>query len=402
MSRTKKDSEPMDIAIYGGSFNPPHLGHREAVITALEKLNPDLLLIIPDHEPPHKEMEEGSPSPEQRLKLCRLTFSDLEKVEISALELERSGKSYTYDTVVSLRELYPDARLTLIVGTDMLLTFEEWYHYEYLLEFCRLAALARGFEDEEKLRETAGHLREAYGADIVLLDHVPFPMSSTDLREMLSRRLGAEAIREDAYAYIIRNRFYDAKPELSWLREQAYTMLDERRIAHVAGCEGEAIELARVWGEDPETAAEAGILHDITKRLSHEEQLNLCEKYGIICDSAERSMPKLLHAKTGAAVARDLFGVPDPVFEAIRWHTTGKPDMTLLEKIIYLADYIEPTRDFPGVETIRVLAYEDLDRALLLGLQMTVEEVRAHGDEPYADTLTACRWYEDRITERRT
>ena len=108
MSRTKKDSEPMDIAIYGGSFNPPHLGHREAVITALEKLNPDLLLIIPDHEPPHKEMKEGSPSPEQRLELCRLTFSDLEKVEISALELERSGKSYTYDTVVSLRELYPD------------------------------------------------------------------------------------------------------------------------------------------------------------------------------------------------------------------------------------------------------------------------------------------------------
>ena len=391
----------MDIAIYGGSFNPPHLGHREAVITALEALNPDLLLIIPDHEPPHKEMEEGSPTPEQRLELCRLTFGDLEHVEISSLELERNGKSYTYDTVRELQERYPDARLTLIVGTDMILTFEEWYHFEYLLAHCRLAAMARDFEDDEKLRDAAGHLRSCYGAEIILLDHAPLPMSSTELRRMLRSRLGAEAIHPDAYAAIIRHRFYDAAPELSWLREQAYTMLDERRIAHVAGCESEAIELARRWGEDPETAAEAGILHDITKRLSHEEQLNLCEKYAIICDSAERVTPKLLHAKTGAAVARERFGVRDAVYEAIRWHTTGKPDMTLLEKIIYLADYIEPTRDFPGVDTLRELAYEDLDRALLLGLQMTIEEVRSHGEEPYIDTLTACAWYEERISERR-
>lgn len=391
----------MDIAVYGGSFNPPHLGHREAVITALEALEPDLLLIIPDHEPPHKELEEGSPTPAQRLELCRLTFGDLDRVEISSLELERNGKSYTYDTVQELQERYPDARLTLIVGTDMILTFEEWYHFEYLLAHCRLAAMARDFEDEEKLREAAGHLRSCYGAEIILLDHAPLPMSSTELRGMLRSRLGAEDIHPDAYAAIIRCRFYDAAPELSWLREQAYTMLDERRIAHVAGCESEAIELARRWGEDPETAAEAGILHDITKRLSHEEQLNLCEKYAIICDSAERVTPKLLHAKTGAAVARERFGVRDAVYEAIRWHTTGKPDMTLLEKIIYLADYIEPTRDFPGVDTLRELAYEDLDRALLLGLQMTIEEVRSHGEEPYIDTLTACAWYEERISERR-
>ena len=391
----------MDIAVYGGSFNPPHLGHREAVITALEALKPDLLLIMPDHEPPHKEMEEGSPTPEQRLELCRLTFGDLEQVEISSLELERNGKSYTYDTVLELEERFPDARLTLIVGTDMILTFEEWYHFEYLLAHCRLAAMARDPEDDERLRAAAEHLRGTYGAEIILLNHAPLPMSSTELRRMLRSRLGAESIHPAAYAAIIRNRFYDAAPELSWLREQAYTMLDERRIAHVAGCESEAIELARRWGEDPETAAEAGILHDITKRLSHEEQLNLCEKYAIICDSAERVTPKLLHAKTGAAVARERFGVRDPVYEAIRWHTTGKPDMTLLEKIIYLADYIEPTRDFPGVDTLRELAYEDLDRALLLGLQMTIEEVRSHGEEPYIDTLTACAWYEERISERR-
>lgn len=96
--------------------------------------------------------------------------------------------------------------------------------------------------------------------------------------------------------------------------------------------------------------------------------MNLCRKYAIICDTAETENPKLLHAKTGAALARDLFGVSDEIYEAIRWHTTGKPDMRTLEKIIYLADYIEPTRDFPGLDRLRELAYEDLDKAMALGL----------------------------------
>ncbi len=391
----------MDIAVYGGSFNPPHLGHREAVLTALERLDPDLLMIMPDHAPPHKQMEAGSPSPAERLALCRLTFGDLEKTDISTLEIERMGKSYTYDTVLELEEQYPGSKLTLVLGTDMLLSFEEWYHFEYLMEHCRLAVLAREEENEAALEETAERFRSSYGAEILILRHEPLPMSSTEIREMLRRRTGAEYLHPDAYAYVIRRRLYEAAPERSWLREQAYAMLDERRIAHVAGCEGEAIELARKWGEDPENAAEAGILHDITKRLSHEEQLKLCEKYDIICDSAELRTPKLLHAKTGAALARELFGVPDAIYEAIRWHTTGKPDMTLLEKIIYIADYIEPTRDFPGVERLRELAYEDLDRSVLLGLQMTTEEIRRQGEEPYIDTLDACCWYEERISERR-
>ena len=107
----------------------------------------------------------------------------------------------------------------------------------------------------------------------------------------------------------------------------------------------------------------------------------------------ELKSPKLLHAKTGAALARDLFGVSDRVYEAIRWHTTGKPDMTLLEKIIYLADYIEPTRDFPGVEKLRELCYEDIDEAMALGLSMSLEDIRSYGEEPYKDTVEACRWY---------
>ena len=124
--------------------------------------------------------------------------------------------------------------------------------------------------------------------------------------------------------------------------------------------------------------------------------MQICEKYGIINDHDELASPQVLHAKTGAAIARDLFGIDEEVTEAIRWHCTGKPDMTMLEKIVWLADCIEPNRDFPGVETIRKLAYEDIDAALAKALGMSLDFIRAKGREPYSDTVKAYRWYSRR------
>ena len=248
-------------------------------------------------------------------------------------------------------------------------------------------------ETEACLRRQAERFERDYGAKVILLPHAPLPMSSSDIRQKLRIRLGEDMLDGEVYYDIIRKGLYEALPELTWLRARAYEHLAPERIAHVAGCESEAVLLARRWGEDPETAATAGILHDITKKLNFDGQLNLCRKYAIICDTAETENPKLLHAKTGAALARDLFGVSDEIYEAIRWHTTGKPDMRTLEKIIYLADYIEPTRDFPGLDRLRELAYEDLDKAMALGLRMSLEDIRGQGIEPYKDTVEAYRWY---------
>ena len=118
----------MSIAIYGGSFNPPHLGHAEAAYTVCEELRPDRFLIIPDNIPPHKDMEEGCPTAEQRLELCRLAFADVPGAEVSDMEIRREGRSYTAETVRELRERWPDEELILVVGTDMLLCFDDWYH----------------------------------------------------------------------------------------------------------------------------------------------------------------------------------------------------------------------------------------------------------------------------------
>lgn len=383
----------MRIVFYGGSFNPPHCGHVEAAMTISELLKPDKLLIIPSNIPPHKELAEGSPDAQERLLLTKLAFADVPEAEVTDMELHREGKSYTATTVEQLLAQYPEAEMYLAMGTDMLLSFEEWYRFRFLLETLTLAVFIRSEGEEAEMLRHAEYLKQQYGARIIPLRHEPKAMSSRDIRDMLCRRMGASFLPEAVYARIIANGDYDAKPELYWLREKSYALLKPSRVAHVVGCESEAVKLAMKWGEDPENAAEAAILHDITKKLSLSEQLILCDKYGIINDTVEEHNVKLLHAKTGAAMAKELFNISNEVYEAIRWHTTGKTDMTLLEKIIYMADYIEPNRDFEGVEKLRELAYENLDAAMALGLKMSLEDIRSYGQEPYIASIEAYEWY---------
>jgi len=297
------------------------------------------------------------------------------------------------DTLEELAREYPGAELVFLMGTDMLLYMEKWRGYRRILELATLAALPREAGEIPTMREQAEYLKKTYAARVLLLEEAPLIASSTQLREALPRREGHTLLPEAVYAEIIRLRLYGAKPSPDWLRIQARRFLTTSRVPHVDGCEQEAVRLAERWGASPGDAAEAGILHDITKKLVPEEQLQLCEKYGIINDTVESESFKLLHAKTGAVLAREYFGVTDAVRDAIRWHTTARPEMTLLEQIVYLADYIEPTRDFPGVKRLRALAYEDLNEAMILGLRMSLEEVRGKGAEPHGRTVAALDWF---------
>lgn len=383
----------MRIAVYGGSFNPPHPAHVRAARLAYAALAPDKLLVIPAADPPHKTLAAGSPTPEERFELTKLAFRDFPEAEISDMELRRGGESYTSDTVEELAREYSGAELWLVIGTDMLTSFERWHEFRSILAGVALAVLPRNEGELPEIERCAARFEALYGARVRIIDAAPLPMSSSEMRDMLVARRGADVLDGEVYARIIRLRDYGAKPQLDWLRERAYAYLKPKRIPHVAGCEQEASKLALRWGEDPGDAAEAGILHDITKKLSMDEQLILAEKYGIVFDKFERENIKLTHAITGAALSKELFGVPERIYSAIRWHTTGRADMTLLEKIIYIADYIEPTRDFEGVERLRQLAYEDIDSAMALGLRMSLEELRQSGIEPHGATVSALAWY---------
>lgn len=382
----------MKIGVYGGTFDPPHEGHVTAAADAVARLGLDKLLILPAGIPPHKALQAESAPAEQRLEMARLAFGALPRTEISDLEIRRPGRSYTVDTLRVLKAEYPGAEFVLLVGTDMLLTLDTWRESETVLSLAEIAAFCRTAQDMAVLEEKASVLRRDFAARVTLLPHTAVDISSSALRASLKERRGAVYIGNEVYAYIIKRGIYGAKPDFEWLRSQAYTMLKPSRIPHVRGCEEEAVRLARRWGADEACAREAAILHDITKKCDLDEQLLLCEKYGIIIENAKEKEKKLFHALTGAAIARYEFHMPEPVYSAIRWHTTGKEDMTLLEKVIYMADYIEPNRDFDGVAELRTLAYTDLDAAMILGLQMSIEDLLAKGITPDVMSQRAMEW----------
>lgn len=390
----------MKIGIYGGTFNPPHLGHIAAARAVFELLGLDLLLLIPAGLPPHKSVPAGSPTPEQRLEMTRLAGEQLGlggKVMTLDIELHREGRSFTSDTLVQLKARYPEDELWLLMGTDMFLTFQAWHEPGEILSLAGIAAFGRTEADTEELFAVQrDYLYKTYPQARIFTLTVPgvVDVSSTELREALARGEGAELLAPAVYGYILRQGLYNTGADLkhlslSQLRPVALSYLKHQRIPHVLGTEQEAIRLAERYSADVEKARVAALLHDCTKRLGMEEQLTLCKQYGIRLDELERQALKLLHAKTGAAIARDVFGVDDEVYSAIWYHTTGHANMTKLEKIIYLADYIEPSRNFPGVDKLRKVCYEDLDRGLLLGLEMTIEEMTAMGSPVHHATVEA-------------
>ena len=393
----------MRIGVYGGTFNPPHLGHIAAARAVFETLKLDKLLLIPDRQPPHKPLPEGSPSPEQRLELTRLAGEQLglsDRVETLDLELRRSGPSYTADTLRAVHERYPDDELWLLMGTDMFLTLHTWHEPEQILALAGIAAFSRSQEDTEELfSRQRERLYRTYPSARIFTLGVPgmVEISSTQLRELLAEGRGGQFLAPAVYGAVLRDGLYGTGEDLTRLppeklRPTALSFLKHTRIPHVLGTEQEAVRLALRYGADVDRARTAALLHDCTKRLEMDEQLALCAKYGIELDELEQRALKLLHAKTGAAVARDRFGVDDEIYSAIFWHTTGHADMTLLEKVIYLADYIEPTRSFPGVDTLRAACYEDLDKGLLMGLEMTVEEMKERGNPVHSATLAAIEY----------
>ena len=392
----------MRIGLYGGTYNPPHLGHMAAARTAAEVLELDRLILMPDNVPPHKVLPEGSATAAQRLEMTRIMADRLNggktQFVASDLELRRKGRSYTAHTLEELREQYPEDELWLLMGTDMFMTLQQWYHPERICQLAHIAAFAREQGGEAQFVAQTERLKRDYGAVVRI---VPLPdrveVSSTQLRAALLAGGGQKLLEQSVYGCILRHGLYGVKKDLKALdledlRAASYSMVKAKRLPHIRGTEEEAAKLALRWGADESTARRAAILHDCTKYWSYEQQLQSCENCGMLLDQVERENPALLHAKSGAVVARTVFGMPEEVCEAIRWHTTGKAGMTLLEKILYIADYAEPSRRYAWCERLRELVLEDLDAGVLYGLNVTISHTRRQGRTIHHRTLEARDW----------
>lgn len=195
----------MKTGVMGGTFNPPHKGHLAAADAARQTLGLERVLFIPTNLPPHKELPEGSATTEQRCEMVRLMTEPYPWAVCSDLEIRRGGASYTVDTLKALHDT-GEHDLTLIVGTDMLLSFDRsWRAPEEIVRFSALAVVARGTEDRPVLEEKAQKLRQTLGARITLVECPVLPISSTDVRQ----QGGFEALTPpEVAAYIRQNRLY--------------------------------------------------------------------------------------------------------------------------------------------------------------------------------------------------
>ena len=388
------------IGIYGGMFNPPHVGHMGVVRSALEKLKLQELVVIPANCHPGKAEVSSFPTAKQRLEMTCLAVGGIPGVTVSDMEVCRGGISYTDETVAELKKQHPDDELVLILGSDKFLTFTQWRNWEQIIKNAVLGVFYRGGKNEQTLVEEQKTIVEAAGGQVILVDNPVAEISSTDVRRLLAFCSAGEVVPESIQQYIVDNNLYGSNefstnltPEQ--LELKVISLLKPNRIKHVLGCRDTAVALARHWGDDETNALRAGLLHDITKALDGPLQLTLCRAHGIVLDEFSQKNLKILHALTGAVVAERIFGENSAVVSAIESHTTGKKDMTLLEKIIYVADYMEPNRTFNGVEEMRELAFSDIDQALKMGLEMTIQVLKEQGREISGRSAEALRWLDE-------
>ena len=178
------------------------------------------------------------------------------------------------------------------------------------------------------------------------------------------------------------------------IRQKLEKNLSASRYQHTLGVAYTAACLAMRYGEDPEKALTAGLLHDCAKEYKEKDLLKMAPDAGIVLTEAELNAPQVLHAVLGPYVASKKYNIQDPdILSAIRWHTTGKENMTLLEQIVFTADYMEPNRDkAPDLPEVRPLAFRDLNLCMLMITEHTLEYLDAKGIEADPNTRNCCEW----------
>lgn len=366
------------IAIMGGTFNPIHNGHLVAAEAVRQQLGIDRVIFIPTGKPPHKNTKPVFS--EHRYLMTVLATLTNPHFEVSRMEIDRAGMTYTIDTINEIKGLCsPDCKIYFITGADAINEILKWKKPEKLLSMCEFVAVTRPGYNKEQLQETVNSLKDNYKGKITFLEIPALSISSTDIRH---RVLAGQTIKyllpASVEDYILKFGLYSAdeisSPEIDIINAKLHSVLTPKRYKHTQGVAQESLQLAQRYGADTDKAYIAGLLHDCAKCFTDEEKLKLCEKYDLVLDDILKSQPDLTHSFLGAKLAYEEYGIEDSeILDAIAYHTTGRPNMSLLEKIVFIADYIEPNRDyFEGLDKIRELAYADIDKAVIYSLENTI------------------------------
>jgi len=369
------------LAVLGGTFDPIHNGHLAIAEAVLHKFNPQKVLFVPCGVPPHKPnvfVVDG----EHRYQMVLLATCEHPGFDVSRLEILRGGTSYTIDTIRFLRSLCPiNATIYFIIGADSLDEILTWKDAPELLKLCEFIAITRpGYKFQQNIAE---HFYSTYGATIHLLEEPLLEISGSNIRERFANGQPVRGlIPRSVEDYARHNNLYSLYNHFEWAMEQIKSRLSSKRFQHTLGVLEEAEKLAKHYGADIMKARWAALLHDCAKQYSTDKKRALCNVWGIQLDEVMSTQIGLAHGLIGAESAERDFYINDPeVNQAIRYHTTGHKKMTLLDKIIMLADYIEPYREFyEGLDEIRKYAYINMDKALYIGTKGTIKDEKNKGN----------------------
>lgn len=378
----------MRVGIFGGTFDPIHLGHLLTAESALEKFSLDSVIFIPANHPPHK-IEQSIVSADSRYKMVELAIKDNEKFQISDIELKRNGPSYSIDTINELKEKHIDADFFFITGADAINDLATWHEAKTLLESCHFIAASRPNIklDMDLLAKKFGALAKA---NINELDTRRVEISSTEIRDRIRKGKNISyMVPAEVFDYIKCNSLY--KLDAEGMRELLKSSLKESRYAHSLGVANTAVILAKRFGIDPKKAYIAGLLHDSAREFENDELIAEAEKRGIEVGEIERKMPILIHAALGSLIAFEKYGVSDDdILNAINTHTVGGKNMSPLQKIIYFADMIEPNRDYPGVDELREYVKDHtLDEIMIKAFSDTIAFTAKKGGIIHPTTISA-------------
>ena len=377
----------MRIGVFGGSFDPVHSEHIALAHSAVQTLGLDKLLVMPAYAPPHKKGKRLSPD-NARLDMCRLAFEGCERIEVSDYEIVKKGTSYTYLTMRHFRQKYENAELFFLVGTDMLRDFPTWKEPQDILNNATLAVCARAEETGWAERER-GWFLEKFGKEFVTIDYNGAAVSSTEIRVLAGAGMDLTLfVPPKVASYIEEKGLYfipNAKEALSL--EKQSRRLHSVRVAKIAA--KRAVEL----GLDEKKAITAALFHDCAKNIKLASPL----LSGFTLPTAWGEVPQsVVHQFSGAYLAEHAFGVTDSdILNAVRYHTSGRENMSELEKLIFLADMVEEERDYDCVESLRTLFWngKNLDACLETALKETVAFLQKKGAEVYPLTLEAYAYY---------
>ena len=370
----------MKIGILGGTFDPIHNGHIKMAQAALSEYHLDKVIFLTSGNPPHKRGRKITDAKIRHIMMKR-AIADNPCFEPCDWEVNRSEYSYTLTTLQHFKKICPDDEIYFIIGGDSLRDFHSWHKPEEILKLCTILVYDR----------TGGVIESDFAKQI---HGGRIDISATEIREKVSRGEDVSGLVPACVnGFIMRNDLYKNVPDFE---AKLKTMLKPERFVHSLGVRDTAVKMAEIFGADTEKARIAGLLHDNAKNMP--DMLERCADLEVELDDFERRNPALIHAKLGAETAKCEFGIcDDEIVSAIRWHTLGRVGMTLLEKIIFVADLAEPNRNFADLEYVRSLAFSDINRAAAECMRRVIEVNISRGCPVHPSSESVLRWLKEQI-----